>query len=392
MLNNYEKKNGLKYCLAIVAILFFTSAFAQWQNKPLEINTSIFEDNAHHWYDINEKERLIQPKKNQPKYKSTDIVAIADNILLYQKSNGGWPKNYDIMAILNAEQKDTLLAAKNEVNTTFDNRTTYSHIDALSHIYFSIKDDRYKTAILKGLDFILQSQYSNGGWPQYYPLQNNYSRYITYNDDAMAGIMQLLKAIADDKVQYNFIDTERKQKLKNAFDKGLSCVLKTQINDAGKPTVWCQQHNEITLEPAWARKFEPPAICNGESVDIVLLLMSIKHPSKEVIDAVENAVTWFNDSKILYTKVKTIQAEKLVSKYTISYTDKVVVTDSAAPPIWTRFYELKTHRPVFCNRDSKVVYSLVEVDRERRDGYGWYTYGPQKVLNKYAEWKNKWIK
>ena len=158
----------------------------------------------------------------------------------------------------------------------------------------------------------------------------------------------------------------------------------------GKPTAWCQQYNEVTLEPAWARKFEPPSICNGESVKIVLLLMSIQHPSKAVIVAVENAVTWFNESKILATKVMTVPAPELVTPFTISRTDKLVVKDTNAPPIWTRYYELKTHRPLFCNRDSKVVYALAEVERERRDGYGWYTYEPQKVLNRYADWKKKW--
>jgi len=76
--------------------------------------------------------------------------------------------------------------------------------------------------------------------------------------------------------------------------------------------------------------------------------------------------------------------------FRVSTTDRVVVNEPGAPPIWTRYYELKTHRPLFCNRDSKVVYSLAEVDRERRDGYGWYTYGPQKVLNSYHEWQKKY--
>ena len=66
------------------------------------------------------------------------------------------------------------------------------------------------------------------------------------------------------------------------------------------------------------------------------------------------------------------------------------MNDSSAAPIWTRYYELKTHRPLFCNRDSKVVYSLAEVLRERRDGYGWYTYEPQKVLKLYPTWQKKW--
>jgi PelA/Pel-15E family pectate lyase len=74
----------------------------------------------------------------------------------------------------------------------------------------------------------------------------------------------------------------------------------------------------------------------------------------------------------------------------ISKTDRIVVKDSLAPPIWARFYELETHKPLFCNRDSKLVYSLAEVERERRDGYGWYTYDPKKALKKYKTWQEKW--
>jgi PelA/Pel-15E family pectate lyase len=92
------------------------------------------------------------------------------------------------------------------------------------------------------------------------------------------------------------------------------------------------------------------------------------------------------------TRVKTIKAPTMQTPYRVSTTDRVVVTEPNAPPIWTRYYELKTHRPLFCNRDSKIVYSLAEVDRERRDGYGWYTYSPQKVLNLYPEWQKKWVK
>jgi PelA/Pel-15E family pectate lyase len=81
----------------------------------------------------------------------------------------------------------------------------------------------------------------------------------------------------------------------------------------------------------------------------------------------------------------------MITPYTVSKHDKVVVNSPGAAPIWTRYYELKTHRPIFCNRDSKIVYTLAEVDRERRDGYAWYTYEPQKVLNRYEAWKKKWL-
>jgi PelA/Pel-15E family pectate lyase len=202
--------------------------------------------------------------------------------------------------------------------------------------------------------------------------------------------MNLLKDVNEGNPQYAFIDSKYRVKLKAAFDKGMDCIIKTQVNDAGKPTAWGQQYDEVSLQPAWARKFEPASICNKESADLVIFLMSIDHPKKEIIDMIQNAVIWFQESKIYNTKVTTIPAPRVVTPFKVSVSDRVVVTDNTAPPIWTRYYELKTHKPLFCNRDSKVVYSLAEVLRERRDGYGWYTYSPQQVLDKYPEWQKKW--
>jgi len=382
----------LKSCNLILLLLYSGILFAQSpkEKKPAAtIEYSTFSDNTNHWYGIADKHNMIKALPDKPRYKPNEISKIADNLLLFQKYNGGWPKNYDFFAILTPQQVNRVKAGKNETNTTFDNGNTYTQIAALAIAFHATKADKYKTGCLKGLNFVLQSQYSNGGWPQYYPVEkNNYSSHITYNDGAMVGIMILLKDILDEKPLYDFIDNKLKEKLHIAYSKGLNCILKTQINDDGKPTAWCQQYDEVTLQPAWARKFEPPCICNKESSELVLFLMSINHPDKETIEAIQNAVAWFNSSKIYNTRVKTIQAPTQQTPYKVSVSDRVVVTDSTAPPIWTRYYELKTHRPMFCNRDSKVVYSLAEVARERRDGYGWYNYEPQKVLNKYPQWIN----
>jgi len=389
-----QRHGWQKLVLLLPAILSCHFIFAQ-KFIPAEfrvIDTAIFQDASHHWYDLYEKDRVIQPKTNQPRYKPTQIAEVADNILLYQKNNGGWAKNYDMFAILTPEQKDSLIKDKPVLNTTFDNRTTYSHIEVLAKVYYVTQVEKYKQAVLKGLDYIMAAQYTNGGWPQYFPLEKNYSRCITYNDDVFSGIMWLLKDIAGHNMLYEFIDPARRAKLMLAYDNGLECILRTQINDLGKPTAWCQQYDEVTLEPAWARKFEPPSICNGESVEVVSFLMSINNPSKKIINAVQSAVAWFKASEIMGTRVDVIPAPDLVTPYKISKSDRVVVHDPSAPPIWTRYYELKTHRPLFCNRDSKVVYSLAEVSRERRDGYTWYTYAPQKILNRYPVWQQKWAK
>jgi PelA/Pel-15E family pectate lyase len=379
----------LFFILSAIVVFPFLS-FAQKKPVANAIDPDPFADAAHHWYDLYEKGNVIFPRPRHPRYEKTQLKEIGDNILLYQKNNGGWPKNYDIFAILTPDQKDSLVKSKSVLNTTFDNGTTYTHVAALCQTYSATGEEKYKRAALAGIDFILSAQYaSNGGWPQYYPLEENYSRHITYNDGAMIGILQLLKDILDGKPEYSFVDKTRLDKIKSAYERGLQCTLSLQINDVGKPTAWCQQYDEVTLQPAWARKFEPPCICNGESSDIILFLMSIDKPDKKVIDAVEYAVQWFNESKILNTRVKTVSAPPLQTPYLILTTDRVVVNDPSAPPIWTRYYELKTHRPMFCNRDSSIVYSLAEVARERRAGYGWYTYGPQKVLDQYTAWHKK---
>ena len=64
--------------------------------------------------------------------------------------------------------------------------------------------------------------------------------------------------------------------------------------------------------------------------------------------------------------------------------------DSSAPPIWTRYYELETNKPLFANRDGNKVYQLSDVSRERRTGYAWYGYWPAKLLNfEYPKWLEK---
>ena len=380
--------------LIAVMVLWAHAAIAQTDAKPrdlTQIAPAPFADNANHWYGIYDTHNIINPLPSKPTYKPTELKNIGDNILLFQKTNGGWPKNYDVFAVLSNDQKDSLKARCNDVNTTFDNGSCYTQIDALAIVYMATKNEKYKKGALAGLRYVLEAQYGNGGWPQFYPLNTDYSRHITYNDGAMEGVVELLKAVLDNQLHlYDFLDVKLRKKVEASYKKGLDCIIKTQINDAGKLTALCQQYDEVTLKPAWARKYEPASICSAESAWLVLFLMSINHPSKAIIDAVQNAAAWFEASKIYNIRVDKIQAPPLVTPYKVSTIDKVVVVDSTAAPIWTRYYELNTHRPLFCNRDSKVVYSLKEVSRERRDGYSWYNYTPQKVLNAYPKWQKKW--
>jgi PelA/Pel-15E family pectate lyase len=374
----------------LLHIVVFSAAFCVNADvNPIDINN--FFDSSHHWYDVSEKTNIVNPAPHQARYNPMQVKQIADNILLYQRDNGGWPKNYDMCAILTESQKALVIQAKSFKHTTFDNRTTFSQIKYLAQAYEALKDERYKDAALRGIDFTLAAQYANGGWPQFYPLENNYSRHITFNDGTMIGIMNMLKEILDGKSYYAFVDSPRREKIKAAFNKGIECILKCQIKEDGRLYAWCQQHDEITFEPAKARAYELPSISNDEGAEITLFLMSLDSPSPEIISAVESAAKWFEESKIYGIRVEEIESTevKFESRTSKTTKDRVVVKDPNAPPIWTRFYQLKTHKPFFSNRNSEILETMAEVERERRIGYSWYTYDPQKVLNKLPKWRSK---
>ena len=382
------KKTILLYLVLFTSILLIDTIYPQQgsSNEKEIINTSGFNDSAHHWRDITDSEQVFFPLPDQKRYDPLQIRDIADNILLYQQKNGGWPKNYDMSAILTEKQKEILKKGKDSLNTTFDNGATYTQVEYLARAYSITKDDRYKNAAIKGIKFMLKAQYPNGGWPQFYPDTSGYRKYITFNDDAMTGVMSVLLEIKQHEPYFSFIEKPLRKRVDKAFQKGMDCILKCQIKENGKLTVWCQQHDNIDYSPRGARTFELPGKCSEESVDIVLLLMKIKNPDPQIINSINSSVDWFKKSEIKGIKIKIVPASKVVYKYHKSSFDRVVIEDSTARPIWARFYELGTNKPFFANRDSKKVYKLSDVDRERRTGYAWYNYTPQEVLNAYPEW------
>ena len=282
-------------------------------------------------------------------------------------------------------ERPVLLAQKKENDSTIDNGATYTQLSFLARVYTKTLRERYRESFLKGLDHLFTAQYANGGWPQFYPDLSGYYKHITYNDDAMIGVMKLLRDIAAAKPNYEFVDETRRTRAANAVEKGIDCILKTQVIVNGRRTVWCAQHDEVTFAPAAARKFEVVSLSGGESVGIVRFLMSIKNPSPAVIDAIESAIAWFEQ-----TQLKGIKWIEKADASQPGGMDRVVVKDPVAGPIWARFYELGSNRPVFVGRDAVVKYSVAEIEHERRVGYAWYVDEPAKLLkDEYPKWRDR---
>lgn len=343
--------------------------------NPTKIDMGKFSDGLHHW-------DLFTTDTSYPRFSIDNYVAIADNIIAFQNKDGGWPKNVDLLANVNIDSlKKTFTGRQGE--STFDNENTHPQIEFLAKMYYQTGKDIYRRSAEKGLNYIISAQDKSGGWRGWDVDA------ITYNDDVTTGILNLILDIKQDSLYYRWIDDSLKLKLFAAYDKGLDVTLKCQIVVDGKKKGWCQQHDHITLRPVKARSYELPSVASKETVQIVLMLMRIDNPSNEIIESVESAINWLKESGIENLRIEEIKIPRDSYPGQNLDVDRKIVIDSTARTIWARFYEIDSNTPMFCTRSGQKVYSLAEVNPERRGGYGWYGYWPEELLESiYPKWLN----
>ena len=234
-------------------------------------------------------------KKPAAWFQSDEAKKLASNVLSQQAPLGDWPKNGDTTVPYEGAAAD--------LHGTFDNGATVNEMRFLARMFEATQDLKYQTAFGKALDHILAAQYPTGGWPQSFPPGEKYPRYITFNDNTMVNLMELLREIATQPL-YDFVDKARRNAAQTAFDNGIACILKCQVKVNGKLTVWCAQHDEKTYEPRLARAFELVSLSGSESAAITHLLMSLDKPSPEVQLAIASAMAWFEKSKLTGIKLE----------------------------------------------------------------------------------------
>jgi PelA/Pel-15E family pectate lyase len=343
----------------------------------------------------NKSDYGLPPVANAPnvanKFATTSEDPIAERMLIAQRNDGGWSKSLDGKTQPPPYDKewDALLKAsitddKGRNDATIDNNATTREIRHLANAYIDTKNEKYKEAAEKGIAYLLKMQYEHGGFPQFFPDTSGYRKHITFNDNAMIKALEVLKDIAENKAPFDNIGTIFKEKAQNAVERGIDCILKTQIIVNGKRTIWCAQHDYKSFAPTKARTYELPSFSGNESVGILEFLMSLKKPTPSVLEAVRSGVNFLEGLKLKGIKVTYIKAETKEEK-----PDRVVVNDPTAPPIWARFYDLDTKKPYFCGRDGIKKETLAEIEKERRGGYAWYGDWATKLIEKDFP---KWIK
>lgn len=308
-------------------------------------------------------------------YAKAEAHAIADRIVEMQSPVGGWTKGNDYT-------QATKKPAKNDVWSagTLDNDATTWEMRFLGLAAHATQDDArakpWRDAFVRGVSYLLAAQYPNGGFPQIYPLVGGYHDAITYNDDAMVQALELLRDIAAGKPEYAFVPNDLRQRCGPAVDRGIQCILATQLKVDGKLIGWCQQYDALTQKPCAARNFEPICACTNESAGLVKFLLSLPRPSAEIVASVDGATAWFERVAI--------HGEAWVMEG-----GQHKLADRTGSTIWARYYEIGTDKPIFGDRDRTIHYAVQEISSERRNGYAWYGNWPAPLLERYQAWKSK---
>ena len=335
------------------------------------------------------------PRNEKPKwYGQPEALRIADIVVSFQTPGGGWSKNLSMTdharrpgehfaadnsnKIVSSADNDAPPASGWSYVSTFDNNATITQIRFLAKVVSALgesKAEKYKAACLRGVEFALAAQYPNGGWPQVWPLQGGYHDAITLNDSAMTNIIELLQDVGSGEEGFSFVSKELRARARASEAKALACIAACQIRVDGQRTVWCQQHDMLTLQPASARNYEMPSQCTSESAALLQFIMRLKNPTPELVEAVHAAVAWFGKVEI-----------KDVSFRHDGNEGRHLVSSPGAEPLWARYYEIGTNRPIFGDRDKTIHDNFDEISKERRNGYSWFNDSGRRILEHYIKW------
>ncbi|HEX9931821.1 MAG TPA: pectate lyase [Allosphingosinicella sp.] len=176
-------------------------------------------------------------------------------------------------------------------NATFDDAGTSEAMQFLLRLYVEKRDPRWRPAVERSIDFVLESQYPIGGWPQRYPHSESYPAYarlITFNDDVAAENIRFLL------MAYQALGETR---VMDAIVRGMNVFLVTQL---GPPQPgWALQYG-LDLQPSGARSYEPNALVTHTTAANIRQLMNFYRLTGETkfLARIPEALDWLDSVRL----------------------------------------------------------------------------------------------
>jgi PelA/Pel-15E family pectate lyase len=322
------------------------------------------------------KGRAVSLRQPEAWYRGDDARRIAGLVVSFQTPAGGWNKNTNMAE--HARRPGERFGLEEGYVGTFDNDATITELRFLAKVISGATEEQsaaWRTAFTRGVEYVFAAQYPNGGWPQVWPLSGGYHDAITYNDNALSNILNFLRAVSIGNHEYAFVPAPTRMQAAGGCRRGSDCLLATQIVMNGRRTVWGQQYDMLTLQPTSARNYEMPSQAAGESAGVMLFLMQLPDPGPEIVGAVHDAAAWFRKNEIRDRAFKSTGDD-----------GRELMASPGSEPIWARYYEIGTDRPIFGDRDKTIHDTVGEISKERRNGYAWYGNSAGAALEQYARW------
>ncbi|WP_210163277.1 pectate lyase [Niveispirillum irakense] len=188
-------------------------------------------------------------------------------------------------------------------NATFDDAGTSEAAQLLLRLYLEKRDETYRAPLEKVIQFMLDAQLPNGGWPQRFPHVDHgglhgrpdYTGHVTFNDDVIGENLEFLI------FAYQTLGDER---LPAAIRRGMDIFIATQ---QPKPQAgWGLQHDVKTLKPVGARTYEPEALATHTTASNIRALISFYQLTgdRKYLARVEEAIDWLDSVRAPADMVK----------------------------------------------------------------------------------------
>jgi len=236
-------------------------------------------------------------------------------------------------------------------NATFDDAGTAESGKFLLRLYVEKRDPKYKPALDKAIQFVMESQYPIGGWPQRYPLKSefshhglpDYTSFITFNDDVAAENIDFMimcyQALGDPRV----LDT---------ITRGMNAFIVAQ-QGAPQPG-WALQYT-LDLKPSGARTYEPNAIVTHTTAFNLEQLLKFHRLTGDTkfLARIPEALDWLDSLKL---------------------PPGVATPSNRTHPT---FVEIGTNKPLYVHREGSNVVN----------GRYFFDYSPKNTLAHYSAFR-----